>query len=121
MGSVRRKQDGGSGGQSRELITNSLSVDNEEIDHVCRIGQGGLLALDEFEKEAGGYQSEHSEDADAEFSFGSGKNLMDGSNGMRKVRAKESSGKKRKRSFHNDAQTWLLDFSSYFFIDACFS
>lgn len=104
MGSVRRNQDGGSGGKSRELVTNSLSIDNEEIDHAYRIGREGLLALDEFEKEAGGYQIEHSEDEDVQFSLGSGKNLRDGSNGMRKTSAKESSGKKRKRSLHTDAQ-----------------
>ncbi|KAG0577761.1 hypothetical protein KC19_5G179500 [Ceratodon purpureus] len=105
--SVRRKQDGGSGGQSRELITNSLSVDNEEIDHGNRIGRADFLALEEFEKEAGGYQSEHSEDSDAEFSLGSGKNSRDEFERVRKLSAKESSGKKRKRSYRTDAQTQI--------------
>lgn len=87
--SVRRKQDGVSREQSKELATNSVSIDGEEV--------GLLLAPDEFEKEEGGYQSEHSGDEDSEFSFGSGKKVKGDANGLKKLRAKESSGKKRKR------------------------
>lgn len=92
IGRVRRKHEGV---HSRELVTNSLSVDNEEIDHGYRIGRGGILAIDEFEKEAGGYQGELSDSEDADFSLSSGEKVQDD---RKRLRSKESSGKKRKRS-----------------------
>lgn len=105
MGRVRRKHERISRVQSRELLTNSLSVDNEEIDHAYRVGREGLLAIDEFEKEAGGYQGGLSEDEDAEFSLSSGKKMQSALDERKRLRAKESSGKKRKRSLHIDSHT----------------
>ena len=113
MGSVRRKQDGGSGGLSRELPTNILSVDNEEIDQTYRNRREGVLPLDEaismLKKKAEAIRRELPElflleDSDADFSLGSGKNLKDGLNGRKKLSVKESSGKKRKRSLVPDTQ-----------------
>lgn len=71
MRRVWRKHERVSRVQSRELITNSLFLDYEEIDHAYRIGHGGLPAIDEFGKEPGGYQGELS-NGDAEFSLSFG-------------------------------------------------
>jgi len=105
MGRVRRKHERISRVHSKELLTNSISVDNEEIDHGYRINRGGLLAIDEFEKEAGGYQGELSDDDDAEFSLSSGKKMQFALDERKRLMAKESSGKKRKRSLHIDSHT----------------
>lgn len=102
---MRRKHERVTTVQSRELLTNSLSVDNEEIDHGYRIGRGGLLAIEEFEKEAGGYQGELSDDGDTEFSLSSGKKMQSAVNEGKRSRAKESGGKKRKRSLHIESHT----------------
>jgi len=104
MGRVKRKHERVSRVQSRELITNSLSVDNEEIDHAYRIDRGELLAIDEFGKEPGGYQGELS-NGDAEFSLSFGKEMQSALDERKRLRALESSGTKRKRPLHIDSHT----------------
>lgn len=96
---MRRSQDGVSGGHSRELLTNSLSVDDEELRISARYNKVGLRALEEFEKEAGGYESEYSEDEDPKVYLGVGNDVE---TAKRMSNLTELNGKKRKRSSNID-------------------
>ena len=101
-GSVRRSQDGVSGVHLGELQTNSLSVDDEELGISTRYNKVGLRALEEFEKEAGGYESEYSEDEDPKVYLGVGNDVESAEIAKRMSKLKESNGKNRKRSSNID-------------------
>jgi len=75
---------------------------------------GGLLAIDEFEKEPGGYHGELS-NGDAEFSLSFGKEMQSALDERRKLRALESSGTKRNRPLHIDSLTRVLILSAFIF------
>jgi hypothetical protein len=85
-------------------MTNSLSVDNEEIDHAYSIDHGVLLAIDEFGKEPGGYQGELS-NGDAEFSLSFGKEMQSALDERKRSRALESSGTKQKHPLCIESHT----------------
>lgn len=100
LGSVKhKKHPSSSAAKLRELITNSLSVDEDENNNGARFGGVELRALTEFERETGGYQSEHEEEEDE---------VLAGSRSMTEIqdteallKGKGSSGKKRKQPHSN--------------------
>ena len=99
-GSVKHKQQPSSSvAQSRELITNSVSVDEVENHNGARFGAVELRALTEFERETGGYQSEHEEEEDEVF-VGS-RSMIEMQDTEALLKGKGSGRKKRKQPHTN--------------------